>query len=376
MSFLCSPIEMKTRQKNLYKIGTVCFKLGCFGFGGIAGMISLIESEIVSKRKWISHEHYVDVVGAANIIPGPNSVEIIMHCSHHRGGKAGLIVGGIAYILPATLICLTWAFLYSKYGYLPSVQPFLAGIRPAVIAIIIAAVFRLSKPAFKNIHIIIISLLVLVGSLLGMNEVVLLFAAGIIGTLYLNRKQLYSWFPLPLLFINNFNSKLFFIFLKIGAILYGSGYVLFAYLDDALVQRNHWLTKHQLTDAIAVGQITPGPILSSATFAGYLINGTTGALLATIGIFLPSFFIAFFLHRFLNFINRHQLLRNFLDIVNGASVALIAAVAIHMLSGIALEWQSDVILLLCLLAVFFAKRVNTALLIVFGSVAGYLLSLV
>jgi chromate transporter len=227
---------------------------------------------------------------------------------------------------------------------------------------------------FKQTHIVVISLIVLAGSLYGMNDVILLLVAGVAGTLYVNRKRFYSFFPLPLLFINNQSTKLFFIFLKIGAILYGSGYVLFAYLDDALVQRNHWLTKQQLTDAISVGQITPGPVLSSATFAGYIINGTPGAIIATIGIFLPSFFIAFFLYRLLNFINRHQLLRSFLDIINGASIALIAAVAIHMLSGIIMQWRLVVIFALALSAMLFT-RINTVWLIVFGSGAGYLLTL-
>jgi chromate transporter len=365
---------MNKQRTNIYEIGLVALKLGCIGFGGIAGMVSLIESEIVSKRKWLTHEHYLDVVGAANLIPGPNSVEIIMHCAHERGGRAGLITAGILYILPATAICLLWAWLYTHYGHLPSVEPFIYGIRPATTAIIAGAVFRLSKGIFKRPHIVVISLIVLAGSLYGMNDVILLLAAGIAGTLYVNRKRFYSFFPLPLLFINNQSTKLFFIFLKIGAILYGSGYVLFAYLDDALVQRNHWLTKQQLTDAISVGQITPGPILSSATFAGYIINGTPGAIIATVGIFLPSFFIAFFLYRLLNFINRHQLLRSFLDIVNGASVALIAAVAVHMFSDFITQWQLVIIFTLSLLAMLFTK-LNTAWLVVFGSVTGYLLTL-
>lgn len=338
-------------------------------------MVSLIESEIVTKRRWITREHYLDVVGAANIIPGPNAVEIVMHCAREKGGKAGLIIGGTMYIVPAMLICLLWAYLYTRYGHLPSVEPFLYGIRPATSAIIAAAVFRLSKGVFKKVHIAVISLIVLLGSLFGLNDIELLFGAGIAGTLYLNRKQLIALFPFPLLFINDSSGKLFklfFLFFKIGAILYGSGYVLFAYMDDALVQHNHWLTRQQLTDAISVGQITPGPILSSATFAGYLINGTPGAILATIAIFLPSFFIAFFLHRLLAFINRHALLRSFLDIVNGASVALIAAVALQMTSGMIKEWQSVTILIVSLLIVLFTK-VNSVWLIVFGSCAGYLL---
>jgi chromate transporter len=298
-----------------------------------------------------------------------------MHCAREKGGKAGLIIGGIMYILPAMLICLLWAYLYAKYGHLPAVQPYIYGIRPATTAIIANAVFKLSRGIFKHIHIAVISLVVLIGSLYGLNEVLLLFAAGILGALYVNRARLYTLVPLPLLFINNSSGKLFFIFLKIGAILYGSGYVLFAYLDDALVQRNHFLTRQQLTDAISVGQITPGPILSSATFAGYLINGTAGAVIATIGIFLPSFVISLFLYRLLHFINRHKTLRDFLDVVNAASVALIAAVAIHMLSDFITEWQTAIILILSLLVVLFT-RINAVWLIIFGSCTGYLLSLV
>ena len=338
----------------------------------IAGMVSLIESELVTKKQWITREHYLDVVGTANIIPGPNSVEIIMHCARAKGGRRGLIIGGIMYILPAMLICLLWAYLYKKYGHLPSVEPFLYGIRPATTAIITMAFFRLSKGVFKKVHTAVLSAIVFIGSLCGLNDVALLFGTGILGALYINRKNLYSLFPLPLLFLDSSTRKLFLIFFKIGAILYGSGYVLFAYMNDALVKNNHWLTRQQLVDTISVGQITPGPILSSATFAGYLIKGPAGAVIATIAIFLPSFFISFFLYRLLNFINKHALLRSFLDIVNAASIALIAAVAIQMISGFDKQWQSDIILILSLAAVLFS-RINTVWLIIFGSCAGYLL---
>ncbi|MBF9255667.1 chromate efflux transporter [Pontibacter sp. 172403-2] len=365
---------MVRRQKDLYEIGIASFKLGCIGFGGIAGMVSLIESEIVAKRGWITRDHFLDAVGAANIIPGPNSVEIIMHCAREKGGRAGLVVGGIMYILPAMLICLLWAYLYTQYGHLPSVEPFLYGIRPATAAIIAGAVFRLSKGLFKRRDITVLSLLVFIGALCGLNDVALLFGAGLAGTVSINGKQMRAWFPFPLLFVDSSSGKLFFIFFKIGAILYGSGYVLFAYMDEALVQQNHWLTRQQLTDAISVGQITPGPILSSATFAGYLISGVWGGVLATIAIFLPSFFIAFFVHRLLAFINRHVLLRKFLNIVNAASVALIAAVAIQMAGVFMGQWQSMVILVMSLALVLLTK-VNPVWLIALGSCVGYLLSL-
>ncbi|HWB26079.1 MAG TPA: chromate efflux transporter [Chitinophagaceae bacterium] len=365
----------KTPKQGLFDISMVCLRLGCIGFGGIAGMVSLIESEIVSKRRWISRDEYLDAVSAANLIPGPNSVEIIMHCAHEKGGKPALVAGGLCYILPSMVICLLWAVLYTQYGHLPAVQPFLYGIAPATIAVIIKAVFKLSGSIGRRPHIIFLSVLVLAGALCGINEVALLFIAAIAGALFINRKKFYSIFPAPFLFVNASSpGKLFFIFLKIGAILYGSGYVLFAYLDDALVQHNHWLTRQQLTDAISAGQLTPGPILSSATFAGYLIQGTAGALLATAAIFLPSFFIAFFLSRILRFINRHKMLRDFLDVANGASVALIAAVALRMLPAVAMQWQTALIFGLSLVVIFFTK-INTGLLIISGGVFGYLLCL-
>jgi len=301
----------------------------------------------------------------------------MMHCAKERGGKAGLVVGGVLYIVPAVLFCLLWGYLYMRYGHLPGVQPFIYGIRPATTAIICGAVFRLSKNAFKNTRIIILSVIVLLGALYGMNEVVLLFGAGIVGALWMQKGMLYTLVPVPVLIHKATDvslQKLFFIFLKIGAILYGSGYVLFAYMDDALVQRNHWLTKQQLTDAISAGQVTPGPIFSSATFAGYVIGGIPGALIASVGIFLPSFIFAFFLHRLLRFVERHAILRSFLDIVNGASVALIAAVALRMLPYMVLQWQTAMILLLALVGSL--KKMNTAWIIVAGSAAGYLLWLV
>ena len=366
-----------TKPRHLAEIAWTALKLGSIGFGGIAGMVGLFETELVDKRKWISRDHYLDVVGATNIIPGPNSVEIMMHCAKERGGKAGLVVGGVLYIVPAVLFCLLWGYLYMRYGHLPGVQPFIYGIRPATTAIICGAVFRLSKNAFKNTRIIILSVIVLLGALYGMNEVVLLFGAGIVGALWRQKGKLYTLVPVPVLIHKATDvslQKLFFIFLKIGAILYGSGYVLFAYMDDALVQRNHWLTKQQLTDAISAGQVTPGPIFSSATFAGYVIGSVPGALIASAGIFLPSFIFAFFLHRLLRFVERHAMLRSFLDIVNGASVALIAAVALRMLPDMVLQWQTAMILLLALVGSL--KKMNTAWIIVAGSAAGYLLWLV
>ncbi|MCH5598872.1 chromate efflux transporter [Niabella ginsengisoli] len=295
---------MKSIQNsnNLKEIAVCCLKLGCIGFGGIAGMVSTIEAEIVNRRKWIDQQHFMDVVSTSYIIPGPNAVEVVMHCGKERGGRLGLIVAGICYILPAMLICVCLGFFYKKYASLPNVQAFLFGLRPATTALIIATVIRLSNNILKgNIFLIFICCIVFIGSYLGYNEVLLILGAGMLNYLIQSSKgkiNIYSGFlfyPLLLQISNKFpNEKLFFIFLKIGVVLYGSGYVLFAYMEESLIRRNHWLTHQQLVDAIAVGQITPGPILSSATFAGFLINGYSGAIIATTGIFLPSFLFPFF----------------------------------------------------------------------------------
>ncbi|MFT3903399.1 MAG: chromate efflux transporter [Niabella sp.] len=373
--------HIESTAKKLGQIATSCLKLGTIGFGGIAGMVATIENEMVIKRKWIDHQHFMDVLSTSYIIPGPNAVEIVMHCGKERGGRLGLVVAGICYILPAMLICLLFGYFYKQYSSLPDVQNFIFGIRPATTALVIGTVFRLSGKTLKNNTVLILlCLLVFAGSLYGMNEVLLIIGAGIMNYFaYMAKNKLPVFTGLlysPFLLQINMHfseSKLFLIFLKIGAVLYGSGYVLFAYMDEALVRKNHWLSHQQLMDAIAVGQITPGPILSSATFAGYLIHGTTGGVLATVGIFLPSFFISFFLHKVLSSARKSQKLRLFLDGLSAASVSIIAVVGLHLFTSSVKEWQGAVILAVCLALTFFWKKMSTVLIILIGSIGGFLL---
>lgn len=368
------------KKRNLIEIATVALKLGSIRFGGIAGMVSTIENEIVVRRKWIDHQHFMDVLSASYIVPGPNAVEVVMHCGKERGGRSGLVIAGICYIIPATLICLIFGYFYQKYSSLPDVQDFIYGLRPATTALVIGTVFRLWKKTLKNNAILIVlCVLVFIGSLSGISEVLLILAAG--GINYIisaSKNKLPSFagliFSPVLLQINFSNSKLFLIFLKIGAVLYGSGFVLFAYMDESLVRNNQWLSRQQLMDAIAVGQITPGPILSSATFAGYLISGPAGAVLATAGIFLPSFFISFFLNKLLSSARRSEKLRLFLDGLSAASLSIIAAVGFHLFSSSVKQWQGALILAICLALMIFVKRINTVLIILIGSFGGFLLA--
>lgn len=358
------------------------FKLGCFAFGGPAAHIAMMEDEIIEKRKWMTRDYFLDLIGTTNLIPGPNSTEMTMHCGYERAGKAGLFVAGIAFIIPATVITALLAYLYVKYGELPEVEPFIYGIKPAVLAIIASAILKLGKKAIKNTELIIIGVLVLVASLLGVNEVIALLSGGVLGMLYFYLKSksisnLNSISPVLLLFgLNTVMAKvstlkLFLIFLKVGAILYGSGYVLFAYLDAELVTRG-LLTRAELIDAIAIGQFTPGPVLSTSTFIGYQLSGFIGALVATAGIFLPSFLFVLILNPFIPKMRNSKILRYFLDSVNVAAVAVMLAVLFVMAKETLTEWQS---VLIAILSAFmtFKTKISTIWTIIIGAVLGYIL---
>ncbi|MBC3846036.1 chromate efflux transporter [Winogradskyella echinorum] len=369
-------------NSRLKEVAQVFFKLGCFAFGGPAAHIAMMEDEIIEKRKWMTRDYFLDLIGTTNLIPGPNSTEMTMHCGYERAGKAGLFIAGLAFILPATFITALLAYLYVSYGKLPQVEPFIYGIKPAVLAIIASAILKLGKKAIKSAELIILGVSVVIVSFLGVNEVVALLSAGVIGMLYFYLKSktistLNSVEPLLLFFGINAtlakvsSLKLFLIFLKVGAILYGSGYVLFAYLDAELVSRG-LLTRAELIDAIAIGQFTPGPVLSTSTFIGYQLSGFTGALVATTAIFLPSFLFVLVLNPFISKMQKSKILRYFLDSVNVAAVAVMLAVLFVMAKETLIEWQSIVIALLSVVLTFKTK-VSTIWTIVIGAVLGFIL---
>lgn len=377
-------MNSKTSEiRELKEIAKLFFKLGSIAFGGPAAHIAMMEDEVVKKRKWMTHEHFLDLVGATNLIPGPNSTELTMHCGHERAGWKGLFVAGFSFILPAVVITSVFAWLYVEYGQLPKVEPFIYGIKPAVIAIIAMASFRLGEKAVKNNELVILGLLTLTACLFGINEIVALFGCGLLGVaIYLikNRKSnLNSFVPLLILQITEAskvgNLNIFLSFLKVGAILYGSGYVLFAFLDAELVAKG-WLTRQALIDAVAVGQITPGPVLSTATFIGWQMNGISGAIAATIGIFLPSFLFVLILNPLIPKMRKSKMIGAMLDAVNVAAVALIVAVCIAMGRDTLTDWRSVVIAIVSLLVVFVFKKLNSAFIVLGGAIAGYLLTLV
>ena len=368
-------------RPDLKDIAKLFLKLGVIGFGGPAAHISMMQQEVVTKRKWLTEQHFLDLIGATNLIPGPNSTEMAIHIGHEKGGWKGLIVAGLCFILPAVFITGVFAWLYKQYGQLPEVQPFVYGIKPAIIAIILGAIFPLAKKSLKSVELAIIGIIVLLCSLLKFNEIYLMFGAGFIA-LFLafirNRNQTNNIFPLAFLQITNAtilsatNANLFWIFLKIGAILYGSGYVLFAFLDTELVATG-LLSRQQLIDAIAVGQFTPGPVFSSVTFIGYQINGFSGAIISTIAIFLPSFFFVALLNPLVKKMRNSKLFSAFLDAVNVASVAIIIAICFEMGKETITDWRAILIAVLSIAIAFGFKKTNSAFVVLGGSLLGYLL---
>ena len=374
----------KQNRSSLSTIARLFLKLGIIGFGGPAVHIALMEEEVVRKRAWISEEHFLDLVGATNLIPGPNSTEMTMHIGHERAGWKGLFVAGSCFIIPAVIITAFFAWLYQQYGELPQVQPFIYGIKPAIIAVVVSLMINLGRKALKSIELGIIGALAAIAVLAGFNEIYVLFGGGLLSILiYLikNRTQTTnSIFPFVLLQISNpsinlSDFKLFLTFLKIGSILYGSGYVLFAFLDAELVAKG-LLTKQQLVDAIAVGQFTPGPVFSSATFIGWQIGGASGAIAATIGIFLPSFLFVALLNPLIPRLRRSKIMSAFLDTVNVVSIAIILSVIVEIGKLTLLDWRSIAIAAISFIVTFYFKKLNTAFIILGGALLGYALTFV
>lgn len=369
---------------ELKELARLFLKLGTIGFGGPAVHIAMIEEEVVRKRKWLTEDHFLDLVGATNLIPGPNSTEMTMHIGHERAGWKGLVVAGACFIIPAVIITAIFAWAYQLYGHLPTVQPFIYGIKPAIIAVVISLMIKLGRKALKTFELGIIGSLAAIAVLVGYNEILVFFAAGLVGIILSLIKQsaktIKGISPFILLQVSNplvhiSEYKLFWIFLKIGSILYGSGYVLFAFLDAELVGRG-WLSKQQLIDAIAVGQFTPGPVFSSATFIGWQLGGIGGAIAATVGIFLPSFLLVAILNPLIPKLRKSKLMSAFLDTINIVSIALILAVIIEMGRETLLDWRTILITLISFGVTFYFKKLNTAFIIIGGALLGYSLTFI
>ncbi len=368
-------------------------KLGVIAFGGPAAHIAMLQDEVVERRRWIQRDHFLDLVGATNLIPGPNSTEMTMHVGYERAGWPGLLVAGSSFILPAVLITGGFAWLYVRFGSLPAVEPFLYGIKPAVLAVILGALWKLGREAVRGWRLGVIGGAVAIAALFGMDEVVVLLVGAVLGMAWL---RLAGRDPglLPLALVAPRPPareaalaasavagaaagvslwKLGLFFLKVGAVLYGSGYVLVAFLEGGLVNDYGWLTEAQLLDAIAIGQFTPGPVLSTATFVGYLIAGVPGAAVATVGIFLPSFLFVLALNPVIPRLRGSPWTAAFLDAVNVAAVALMAAVTIDLGRATLTSWPAWAIAIAGGI-VALGLRINAAWVVLGGAVAGWLLA--
>jgi chromate transporter len=378
-----------TDPTRLREIAVSFLRLGTTAFGGPAAHIAMMEEEFVRRRGWISHEEFLDMLGATNLIPGPNSTEMAIHIGHQRAGWKGLVVAGVCFIVPAMLIVIAAAWAYVRFGSLPQLQGIMYGIKPVIIAIVVQALWRLAPTAVKSGFLALVGLIAIPAALFGANPLLVLFAAGIVTAVsaWTSRRRLADAFaaiaaigwpgigPMlksvgPTAAIVPFSLLgLFLFFLKVGAVLYGSGYVLLAFLQTDLVDRLHWLTQSQLLDAVAVGQVTPGPVFTTATFIGYLLGGATGAAIATLGIFIPSFIFVAVSRPLIPRIRRSMIAGAFLDGVNVGSLALMAAVTLQLSRAAMVDFTTSAVAAFSALLLIYS-RVNSAWLIFAGGLLG------
>ena len=369
---------------SVLDVALLFLKLGFTAFGGPAAHIAMYRDEVVTRRKWLNDQEFLDLLGVTNLIPGPNSTEMAIHIGLRRAGWAGFLLAGACFILPASVIVLLLAWLYVHYGSTPQAGWLLAGVQPVVIAIILQALWGLGRKAVKGPLTALAGLLAFALYFLNLHPILILLVCGISVIIIENLHRLRSMNLHPqLILLNGLSlaavsaapfslSLLFLTFLKIGAVLFGSGYVLLAFLRADFVASLGWLNDRQLLDAIAIGQMTPGPVFTSATFIGYLLGGVPGAIVSTLGIFLPSFVFVALTSQFIPRLRSSPWLASLLDGVNVASLGLMAGVSWHLARASLVHPLSFIILLLS--GVFLLKyHVNTTWLILAGALAGFLL---
>ncbi len=365
-------LNKSEKIKRLKEIGKVFFKLGTLAFGGPAAHIAMMDEEIIQKRNWISRDKFMDLIGATNLIPGPNSTELAIHLGFERGGVLGLLIGGISFIFPAMVITLFFAFIYVRFGNIPQVGSILYGMKPVIIVIILNALFRLGKSVIKSMLYFILGIFIIGVYLLGIGEIPILLLSGILIMLINNshkiKDKLFNVSPLPLITV-------FLIFLKIGSVLYGSGYVLLAFLEAEFVGKLGILTSQQLIDAVAVGQFTPGPVFTTITFIGYLLRGFPGAIVATVGIFIPSFSLVWLLNPMIPKLRDSFWLSAILDGVNLGALALMTVVSAKLGMASLIDPLSIGIFIVSVFTLIKLK-INSPWIIVLGGIIGFLSSVV
>ena len=374
--------ELTGRAQRLRELAALFLKLGVIGFGGPAAHLALMEDECVRRRRWLSREEFLDLVGATNLIPGPNSTELAIHIGRMRAGGAGLVVAGACFILPAMLLVMGCGWLYVTYGQLPQVGALLYGVKPVIMAIILQALWGLGKSAMKTPTLAAIGIASAVANFLGANELLLLLVASLCAVaargLLSPRAGFSAVLPVAPVTLAVGGAAapfglwpMFLFFLKVGSVLFGSGYVLLAFLRADLVDRWHWLTEPQLLDAIAVGQVTPGPVFTTATFIGYVLGGVPGSLLATVGIFLPAFVFVAISAPLLPKLRSSPTAGAFLDGLNVASLALMAVVTWHLGRSALVDYLTITTALVATVLLL-RFRINSVWLVLGGAAVGLL----
>jgi chromate transporter len=369
-------------RSSLYELATLFLRLGATAMGGPAVHIAMMEEEVVTRREWLTRDEFLDFLGATNLIPGPNSTEMAIHVGRVRAGWPGLLVAGVSFVLPAALMVTALGWAYVRYGALPQIAALLYGVKPVVIVIIAQGAYRLARSAVKSAWLGVLGAMALAASALGIDPLATLFGAGIVAALVHLRQEpgvsrgaagaltvlaiagggLSVPFSLAVLFL---------VMLKVGATLFGGGYVLVAFLRSDMVARLHWLTERQLLDAVAAGQVTPGPLFTTATFIGYVLGGAWGAIAATVGIFLPAFVLVALSGPLVPRLRRSALVAAALDGINVAALALMVVVSARLASTAVVDWSTLAIGVASAVLVF-RYRVNSGWLVAGGAAAGAL----
>ncbi len=377
------------QKQRLAELATLFFRLGLVAFGGPAAHVAMMDDEVVKRRQWMSRESLLDLIGVTNLLPGPNSTELAIHIGYERGGWKGLFVAGSCFILPAMTLVWILAALYARYQTVPQVGWLLYGIKPVIIAVVLQALWKLGKKAAKDIPTRIAGAVAIAAYLAGLNEIALLVVIGVAVMLVKNWGRRDAPSGMWLLPISGTLAQtggvvattasmgwigVFLFFLKIGSVLYGSGYVLLAFLQRDLVERGQWLTSQQLLDAVAIGQITPGPVFTTATFVGYLLAGNAGAIAGTVGIFLPAFLLVGLVNPWVPKLRKSPWASGFLDGVNAASLGLMAGVTYTLGQAAVVDGLTLGVAVLSAIAVFRFK-LNSAWLVLAGGGIGLILHL-
>jgi chromate transporter len=376
--------ESSPQKTELKEIASVFLKLGTIAFGGPVAHIAMMEEEVVKRRRWLSEEKLLDLLGVTSLIPGPNSTELAIHIGYERGGWRGLLIAGSCFILPAMTIVWLLAVFYARYQTVPEIAGLLYGIKPLICVIIFQALWKLGRKAAKDIPTTIAGIAVIIAFMAGINEILLLFLAGLGVMIVKNFSRIKGMTGISLLTVAEIGTQVnnsakntsdqnwlgvFLFFLKVGSVLYGSGYVLLAFLQRDLVERSQLLTSQQLLDAVAIGQLTPGPVFTTATFIGYLLAGNLGAIAATIGIFLPAFVLVGLVNPWVDKLRQSIWFSGFLDGVNAASLGLMATVTYTLARTAINDWFTVILTLLGAIALF-RFQINSAWLVVFGGIVG------